>query len=407
MNQTTPNTHHPIAIIGGGVSGLMLARLLHLANIDFTVFERDESANARLQGGTLDMHEATGQSALKQAKLFDAFKQFARYHHQGVRVYDEQANILFDMNNDPEPSLSEKTSEQPAEQRPEIDRGELRKLLLDSFPNKHMAWHHHTKQVIDLGNGKFQIDFDNQPSIISDFVVGADGAWSKVRPLLSDHQPTYVGTTYFDFTIQHLAQHHPRLAQLVGNGMCIAGVKPNNLSNPSAEPSVPQPELTLQLNGDGSTRLYARLWVDSDTARQLTKAQIQAYYQGWNDSLVSAFDATDNQPPRPWMIYTLPQDHQWQHRANITLIGDAAHLMPPSGEGANLALKDAADLAKALCQYDDPSTRDKAMLAFEQQMFQRSHAATKESLAYTEALRSGLGIQALLNGFAEVENTQC
>lgn len=77
----------PIAILGAGPSGLLLGRLLHLASIDFVIFERDaSSASAWGRGGsgTLDLHEGTGQLALEEAGLLDDFKQKARYGHSKV-----------------------------------------------------------------------------------------------------------------------------------------------------------------------------------------------------------------------------------------------------------------------------------------------------------------------------------
>ena len=385
--------HHPIAIIGGGISGLLLARLLHLANIDFTVFERDESVTARGQGGTLDMHADTGQYALRQAKLFDEFKKVARYQHQGIRLYDEQATLLFDHNNNVHNNdvNVNQHSQLNDDSRPEIDRGLLRSLLLNSFPDKHMAWNHHTKALTPLNNGQTQIDFNNQPSVTADFVVGADGVWSKVRPLLSPYQPQYVGTTFFDLTIKNIAEKHPQLAKLVGNGMCLAGF------NRETENTAHNQQLVIQLNGDGNARVYARLWLDLDEVKTMDKAKIKSYYQGWSEQLLNSIDVAEDSI-NPWVIYTLPEDHEWQHHPHMTLIGDAAHLMPPSGEGANLAMKDAADLAQALI-LTEQTQRDKAIQAFEKQMFARSHVSAKESLTAMAADRSGLGITYLLHAF--------
>ena len=72
----------PIAILGAGPSGLTLGRLLHLAGIDFVIFERDASAASawgRGGSGTLDLHEGTGWLALQEAGLFEEFKKKARY----------------------------------------------------------------------------------------------------------------------------------------------------------------------------------------------------------------------------------------------------------------------------------------------------------------------------------------
>ena len=54
-----------IAIVGGGLGGPVLARVLQLHGIASTVYELDASPDARHQGGMLDMHEESGQRALR------------------------------------------------------------------------------------------------------------------------------------------------------------------------------------------------------------------------------------------------------------------------------------------------------------------------------------------------------
>lgn len=83
----------PIAILGAGPSGLTLGRLLHLAGIDFIIFERDASAASawgRGGSGTLDLHEGSGLLALHEAGLFEEFKTKARYVYYGSCYADRR-----------------------------------------------------------------------------------------------------------------------------------------------------------------------------------------------------------------------------------------------------------------------------------------------------------------------------
>lgn len=68
-------------------------------------------------------------------------------------------------------------------------------------------------------------------------------------------------------------------------------------------------------------------------------------------------------------LFALPVPHTWEHSPSVTLLGDAAHLMPPLGVGVNLAMLDASELALALVR---SSTVDDAVRSYEKSMLPRS-----------------------------------
>jgi 2-polyprenyl-6-methoxyphenol hydroxylase-like FAD-dependent oxidoreductase len=111
-----------IAIVGAGHGGLTLARILHLHGIPAAVFEREAFSSVRPQGGSLDMHPESGQFAIRCAELSDQFKRIARYEDQESRIYDKDGNLLF------------VDADVTGKDRPEVDRGQLRQMLLDSLP---------------------------------------------------------------------------------------------------------------------------------------------------------------------------------------------------------------------------------------------------------------------------------
>lgn len=171
-----------IAIIGAGPGGLVLARLLEINGIlDYIVYERDESSvpGPWQQGGSLDLHGPSGQMALKKADLFDKFNEYARWDASVVNIVDTSGKKLL--------SLGE------GRDAPEIDRLQLRQLLLDSLPSHKVKWGHGVSSVEKrpsmvnsaVGNG-YTINFMNGKTATGfKLIVGADGTWSRVRHLVS------------------------------------------------------------------------------------------------------------------------------------------------------------------------------------------------------------------------------
>lgn len=98
------------------------------------------------------------------------------------------------------------------------------------------------------------------------------------------------------------------------------------------------------------------------------RALLLAEYGDWSPLLLRLI--TDNDGPyvdRP--LFALPVPHTWEHSPSVTLQGDAAQLMPPLGVGVNLAMLDAAELARALV---DSASVDEAVRAYEEKMLPRS-----------------------------------
>ena len=309
-----------VTIIGAGLGGLVLARVLHLRGIPAAVYEAEPSPAARRQGGMLDIHPGSGQPALEAAGLTEGFRKLVLPGRQSARVVDRHGTVLLDRPDD------------GTGDRPEVQRGELRQLLLDSLPPGTVHWGHKVTGVRALGGGH-EVSFADGATVVTTLLVGADGAWSKVRPLLSGATPAYVGITVAETFLFDGDNRHPAAAKAVGAGALYA--------------LAPCKGIVAHREGDGTLHTYTQLfkpedWLDGADAETVT-ARAAEEFDGWAPELTALITDSDT-PPMLRRLHTLPAGHRWDRVPGVTLLGDAAHLMPPNGEGANLAMQDGAEL---------------------------------------------------------------
>ena len=347
-----------ITIIGAGLGGLTLASVLHRHSIDTTIYELEASATARNQGSVLDMHEESGQLALQKAGLFEAFRKLVIPGGDEMRILDKAGNTRWEDSGNGT--------------RPEVDRGALREILLQSLPANCIHWGSKVTDVLKLEGGRHQVRLASGETFITALLIGADGAWSKVRPLLSDAQPIYLGVSFIETHLFDAEARHPESITLIGHGSMFA------LSDEKG--------LITHRDGDGSLTIYIALktpehWVTSSGIDFLdtksAKQQLLNYFPDWNNQL-RALIAESDTAFIPRAIYTLPVGHRWDRTPGVTLLGDAAHLMSPfAGEGANLAMLDGVELAEAILAH--PNDMDTALASYEDASFVRSEVASAES----------------------------
>ncbi|MFJ6667624.1 FAD-dependent oxidoreductase [Streptomyces sp. NPDC091383] len=349
-----------IAIVGAGPGGLTLARVLQAHGVAATIYESEASAGTRAQGGLLDLHEETGQVALRAAGLYDEFLTLVRPGEDAKRVVDRHGTVLFDRPGD------------PGSARPEVDRGELRRLLIDALAPGTIRWGHKLASVRHRAGGGYDLAFADGSGARADLVVGADGAWSRVRPLLTPATPRYSGTCFIEIALaaggRNRRDHRASVAA-IGGGTLMA--------------VAPGRGIIAHRDADGGVRGYVALnkpeeWVRSidfgDPSAGLRRLADE--FDGWSPLLTAFVTHSDAEP---WLrpIYALPVGLTWDRVPGATLVGDAAHLMSPfAGEGANLALYDGADLAAKLVEHPDPEA---ALTAYEERLFKRGADAADRS----------------------------
>ncbi|MFF4393760.1 FAD-dependent oxidoreductase [Streptomyces sp. NPDC001552] len=338
----------PVTIIGAGLGGLVLARVLHVNGIPSRVYEADLSPAARERGGMLDIHDYNGQLALQAADLMDEFHAIVIEGRQTMRVLDTDGTVLMDKVDD-------------GGGRPEVMRAGLRRILLDSLPAGTVRWDHKASGVRALGKGRHEVTFACGCTVVTSLLVGADGAWSRVRPLLCDAIPEYAGTSFVETYLFEADTRHPAAAKAVGGGSMIA-------------PS-PGKEVFAHRESGATLHTYVQLTRERDwfaaidfTDSAAATARIVEEFEGWASELTELITDTDTAPVlRPH--YALPIGLRWKRLPGVTLLGDAAHLAAPNGEGANLAMLDGAELGKALAAH--PDDVEAALGEYEEAMFLR------------------------------------
>jgi 2-polyprenyl-6-methoxyphenol hydroxylase-like FAD-dependent oxidoreductase len=370
-----------IAVIGGGPAGLTFARVLHRHGHSVTILERDPAPDARPPGGTLDLHEGLGQLALDKAGLLAEFQAPSRPEGQAMRILDTDGTVLRDWQPRPDDRAN-----------PEIDRRQLRDLLLGPLD---VQWGRGVTEVVPGTRDGVLVHFADGRQETFDLVVGADGAWSRTRPAVSSATPHYTGITSVETSLDDIDTRHPDLARLVGDGsMAVYGVNR---------------ALVAQRNSGGHVKVYARFRAPLDWHTnpdrhmslnrgagldagldladvEAVRSSLLALFDGWAAPILDLLRHGTAFVHRP--LYVLPVSHTWAHVPGVTLLGDAAHLMPPLGAGANLAMLEGAELAESIAAAPDTGDLDEAVRAFEEQMWARASRWAKITTAGLERLVS-------------------
>ena len=321
-----------VAIVGAGPAGATMARLLQMQGFSVKVFERDSSSTSRSQGGSLDLRPDSGQRAVDKAGLSEVFRQASRSEAKAFTMRDGQGTV--------HPGGAAETHEDAG---PEIDRGDLRQLLLDSLAPNTVAWGYHVKDIYSEPDGRWRLEFAEQEPIIADLVVGADGVGSRVRNRLTPVRPRYIGMTMLAAHIRPALWRDSEISDVVGEGsvMFAGGEKTIFVQRCSRDLILLYYSMTVAEDWPASQGFT----LDD---REAVLEAIADAYRDWSPKVMEMLTQVEGKFQR-WPLSVMPPDYRWNTQPGITMIGDSSHAMPPfTGKGVNLALLDALELANGL-----------------------------------------------------------
>jgi 2-polyprenyl-6-methoxyphenol hydroxylase-like FAD-dependent oxidoreductase len=374
-----------VAIVGGGPGGLTLARLLQQNGVSVKVYERDADRYFRQQGATLDLHYDSGLKALRAAGLMEEFKKSYRPGAERVTITNHNALAQYsEAEDEPLADLDSKYA------RPEIDRGPLRDLLINSLDENTIVWDAKFLELKENGEG-WDLTFDNGLKTYADLVIAADGANTKIRKYLTDIERIYSDSTIVEGNIYNAAINAPKLWSLTKGGKIFALGQGKNI--------------ILSAKGEGSLSFYTitretEQWAHFPGVDFNIKNEVFDWFKkrfsDWSVDWHEIFESDDSyfvQRPQ----YYFPTNQSWQSLSNLTLLGDAAHQTPPSGDGVNQAMLDALELSNALI--GNFKNLQSAIAYYENEMLKRTAAATDDALEMATSMLAENNLEYMLEFF--------
>ena len=367
----TPARFH-VVIIGGGIGGLTLAQGLKRSGVSVAVYERDRTRTDRVQGYRVHINP-TGSLALREClppHLFEAFTRTCGKPSGAIRFMTEQMKALLTLSFATSP---EQAGDEAAKHR-SVSRISLRQVLLSGLDDVV----HFGKTFVRYEEGpagRIVARFEDGTSAEGDVLIAADGGGSRVRRQYLPHAQRIdtgivgiAGKVFLDEESRR--QISPALQNsltlVAGMGGCSLFVAPQEIDGVARNDFGGNDESVKAGGHFDNTRSYL-MWAfgarreklglggsaEEITGEPLRAAVLRAMaLRSWDETFQKLVRLSDIDTINAIAIRTSVPVSSWPTR-RITLLGDAIHAMTPyQGIGANVALKDAQRLCRALTAAD-------------------------------------------------------
>ena len=316
---TAPSTRSlRILVVGAGVGGISIARGLLRDGHDVTVFERRPDVKAGGGAVTIWSNGATvlGQLGVDMDGAGQLLSTLRVMTSTGRPVATVDLTAIGDRLGAPVRM---------------VPRRVLLERLLEGFPADRISCNARAVGVVSTQNG-VRLEFEGGSSAEGDLLIGADGLHSMVRDIVGAQSAEPTGWCSWQglLTLPHVANKH--VAQMIIGEHGSLGLWPAGGSD-------------------------VQWWFDLPWSPDFVRPgrpidMIRSNFKGWSDSvdqvLATLTDEDLARSPFPHFRHPITSSGQ----GAVTLLGDAAHTMPPSfAQGTNQALLDTMVLRKALSDF--------------------------------------------------------
>jgi 2-polyprenyl-6-methoxyphenol hydroxylase-like FAD-dependent oxidoreductase len=359
-----------VVIIGGGIGGLTLAQGLKKSGVSSAVYERDRTRTDRVQGYRVHINP-TGSLALHEclpAALFEAFTRTCGKPAEGIRFVTEQMKVLLalDGRNAPPRFRGEGVA-----QHRSVSRITLRQVLLSGLEDS-VYFGKTFVRYEETPLGRIVAYFEDGSTAEGDVLVAADGGGSRVRRQFLPHAEridtgivAIAGKVFLnDESRREIAPELTSALTLAsGKGGYSLFVAFHDIDGVAVNGIGGNDESSTAGNHFDNSRSYL-MWafgarreklslgggdIQRMSGEELRRTALRVMAQrAWDDRFRALVRLADSDTINAIGIRTSVPIAAWQtHR--VTLLGDAIHAMTPyRGIGANVALKDAVRLCRAL-----------------------------------------------------------